>query len=61
MRYSKEFVKWARAHDAMPIDSLAAAKDAPADKRVAIETRNFGWILSPIDPVTGKRKILKQE
>jgi hypothetical protein len=30
------------------------------DKSIYFETTNFGWILSPIDPATGTRKVLLQ-
>lgn len=44
-------------HDAVVIATLADAKNHP-DRAVALETRNFGWILSARDEAKGGRAVL---
>ncbi len=40
--------------------STEKEREEQKDKAIYFETQNFGWILSPIDPTTGYRKILLQ-
>jgi len=54
-----EFNRLLRETNAVKIEGLWD-KNKPEDKAIWFETGNFGWILSAVDPETGRRKILAQ-